>query len=265
MRFKEKVLFATGGASGIGAAVARQFSAEGGRVAVVDLDGRRARAVASTLPGSIGLAADVSDETAVREAVAETNDRLGGIDGILTAAGYADFGPIQEWSLERWNRLLAVHVTGTFLVCKHTLPSIRLRGGGSLVLVSSVAAFVAQPTNAPPGVAKALFASDNAPYGAAKAAVVGFARHLARDVAPDGIRVNVVAPGSVRTEMTIPLYSKRGGGDYDKGAKWSAASNAQNRVAEPEEIAAPACFLLSTESSFITGQVLVPDGGQVVT
>jgi NAD(P)-dependent dehydrogenase (short-subunit alcohol dehydrogenase family) len=265
MRFDGKALIVTGGGSGIGAATARQFAAEGGRVAVIDLDGARAGEVAAGLTGSIGLEADVASDDSLSAAIAEAARRLGGIDYMLTAAGHAEFAPIEEWSLERWNTMLAVHVTGTFLACRHALPHLRALGGGSIVAVASVAAFVAEPTNAPTGAPKRDFPSNNAAYGAAKSAVVGFSRHLARDLAADGIRVNVVAPGSVRTGITIPLYTARGGGDYAKGEQLSAATNPQNRIAEPEEVAAPICFLFSAEASFITGQVLIPDGGQTVT
>jgi NAD(P)-dependent dehydrogenase (short-subunit alcohol dehydrogenase family) len=264
-RFDGKALVVTGGGSGIGAATARQFAAEGGRVAVIDRDGARAREVAAGLAESIGLEADVASDDSLSTAIAQAAAHLGGIDHVLTSAGHAEFGPIEDWTLERWNAMLAVHVTGTFLACKHALPHLRARGGGSIVTVASVAAFVAEPTNAPTGAPKRDFPSNNAPYGAAKSAVVGLSRHLARDLAADGIRVNVVAPGSVRTGITIPLYTARGGGDYEKGERLSAATNPQNRIAEPEEIAAPICFLFSDEAGFVTGQVLIPDGGQTVT
>jgi len=216
-------------------------------VAVLDLDGERAQAVAAELDGSIGLAVDVADEESVRLAVATTIAELGRIDCVFNAAGHADFGPIEEWSLERWNRMLGVHAGGTFLSCKHTLPHLRAQAGGAIVNVASLAAIVAQPFNAP--------------YGAAKAAIVGFSRQLARDVAPD-VRVNVVAPGRIKTGMTVPLYTERGGGDFDRGAALSIPSIPLGRIGEPREIADPVCFLLSDEASFITGQVITPDGGE---
>jgi NAD(P)-dependent dehydrogenase (short-subunit alcohol dehydrogenase family) len=155
MRFEGKVLFTTGAGSGLAAAVSRRFASEGGRVAVLDLDGERAQAVAAELDGSIGLAVDVADEESVRSAVATTIAELGRIDCVFNAAGHADFGPIEEWSLERWNRMLGVHAGGTFLSCKHTLPHLRAQAGGAIVNVASIAAIVAQPFNAPYGAALA--------------------------------------------------------------------------------------------------------------
>jgi NAD(P)-dependent dehydrogenase (short-subunit alcohol dehydrogenase family) len=248
MRFEGKVLFTTGAGSGLAEAVSRQFSAEGGRVAVLDLDGAKADAVASGLEGSIGIQLDAADEDSVAAAVEKTIAELGRIDCVFNAAGHADFGPIEEWSLERWNRMLGVHAGGTFLSCKYTLPHLRAAGGGAIVNVASIAAITAQPFNAP--------------YGAAKAAIVGFTRQLSRDVAPDNIRVNAVAPGRIKTGMTTPLYTERGGGDFEKGAALAIPGIPMGRIGQPREIAEPVCFLLSNEASFITGQVIVPDGGE---
>ncbi len=246
-RFVGKVLLTTGGGSGLAASVARRFSSEGGRVAVLDLDGERANAVAAELKGSIGLAVDVASEDGVCDAVAAAHKQLGRIDCVFNAAGFADFGPIEEWSLERFNRMLAVHVGGTFLVCKNVLPIMRAQGGGSIVNVASIAALVAQPRNAP--------------YGAAKAAIVGFSRQLAMEAAPL-VRVNVVAPGRIRSGMTVPLWKMRGGGDIDTGVAQAAALNMLKRVGEPEDIAGPVCFLFSDDAAFMTATSLVPDGGE---
>ena len=246
-RFKDKVLLTTGGGSGLAAAVARRFSNEGGRVAVLDMNADRANAVAAELPGSIALAVDVASEDGVRDAVASVQHQLGRIDCVFNAAGHADFGPIETWTLERWNRMLGVHVGGTFLVCKNVLPLMRAQGGGSIVNVASIAAIVAQPTNSP--------------YGAAKGAIIGFSRQLALEAAPL-VRVNVVAPGRIRTGMTVPLWKQRAGGDVDAGAAQAAALNMLKRVGEPDDIAAPVCFLFSDEAGFMTGTTLVPDGGE---
>jgi 3-oxoacyl-[acyl-carrier protein] reductase len=247
-RFLDRVLLATGGGSGLAAAVSRRFAAEGGRVAVVDLDGERARAVAAELEGSIAIAADVGDEESVRDAVAQAREQLGGIDCVFNAAGHVQQGPIEEWPLERWNRIFAVHVGGTFLVCKHAAPSLKERGG-AIVNVASIAAIVAQP--------------GNAPYGAAKGAIVSFTRQLARDFAP-AVRVNAVVPGVIRTAMTAPVFAERGGGDAAAGEALAAQRNLLGRIGEAEEVAGPVCFLLSDDASFVTGALLVVDGGETV-
>lgn len=247
MRFTGKVLLTTGGGSGLARAVAQRFAREGGRVAVLDRDGDRAQAVAAELDGSIALAVDVASEDGVRDAVAAAHRQLGRIDCVFNAAGHADFGPIEEWTLERWNRMLGVHVGGTFLVCKNVLPIMRAQGGGAIVNVASIAALVAQPVNSP--------------YGAAKGAIVGFSRQLALEAAPL-VRVNVVAPGRIRSGMTEPLWKQRAGGDVVAGAAQAAALNMLKRVGEPEDIAGPVCFLFSDDAAFMTGTTVVPDGGE---
>jgi NAD(P)-dependent dehydrogenase (short-subunit alcohol dehydrogenase family) len=246
MRFDGKVLLVTGGASGLGAAVGRRFTADGGRVAVVDLDEDKARVVAEQLDGAIALGADVGDEAAAVRCVEAVARHFGSIDCLFNAAGHAEFGPVDEWSFERWQRMMTVHVGGTFLFCRQVLPVMRAGSGGAIVNVASVAALKAQ--------------SGNAPYGAAKGAIAAFSRQLARDVAPL-IRVNTVAPGRTRTGMTEPLMVARSG-SVEQGMAAFGQANLQKRVAEADEIAAPVCFLLSAEASFITGALLAVDGGE---
>ncbi len=247
MRFDGRVLFVTGGGSGIGAATAKRFAAEGGAVAVADLDATKAKSVASSLGNAVGIGVDVSDEVSVRDALEQTRREIGLVDSVLNAAGHAEFGPVEDWTLDSWTKMMAVHAGGTFLVCKHVLSQMRAKGGGSIVNVASVAALVAQQRNSV--------------YGAAKGAIAAFTRQLSLDCAPT-VRVNAVAPGRVRTGMTEPLMLNRGQGSLEEGAKSFGAANPQKRVAEPDEIAAPVCFLLSDEASFITGTVLVADGGE---
>jgi NAD(P)-dependent dehydrogenase (short-subunit alcohol dehydrogenase family) len=242
-RFAGKVLFATGAGSGLAAATARRFAAEGGRVAVVDLDADRAKALAVQLDGSIDIACDVSDEASVEHAVRETQERLGRLDCVVNTAGYAQFTPIEQLALAEWNRMLAVHLTGTFLVCRAALPRLRAAGGGAIVNVASVAALLARPSLGA--------------YAAAKGGIISFSRQLALDAAADNVRVNVIAPGSVRTPMTAPVYAEAGVED----GRPTQPHAIQPRLAEPEELAAPICFLLSDEASFFTASLGVADGG----
>ena len=236
-RFDGKVLLVTGGGSGIGAATARQFADEGGRVAVLDLTAERAEQIAKDLQGSVGIACDVSDESAVATAVATAVERLGRVDAVVNSAGYVQLAPIDELTLADWNKMLAVHLTGSFLVCKAALPALRSAGGGAIVNIASTAGLRAR--------------ANLAAYAAAKGGIVAFSRQLALDVAADGVRVNVVAPGSVRTPLTAPVFGEHG-----------RPSSILGRVAEPEEIATSVCFLLSSDSSFYTGALFTPDGGQ---
>jgi NAD(P)-dependent dehydrogenase (short-subunit alcohol dehydrogenase family) len=235
-RFAEKVLFVTGGGSGLGAATARRFAAEGGAVAVADLDRDAADAVAAELPSAVGLACDVSDEASVGEAVEAVRERFGRLDCVFNSAGFVRFTPIEELSLEEWNRMLAVHLTGTFLVCRAALPLMRESGGGAIVNMASASALLARP--------------HLGAYAAAKGGVISFSRQLALDAHEYGVRVNTVAPGSVQT----PLLS----GVYEPGAVPHAI---QPRVAAPDEIAATVCFLLSDDASFMTAALVVADGG----
>jgi NAD(P)-dependent dehydrogenase (short-subunit alcohol dehydrogenase family) len=251
VRFTGRTLFATGAGSGIAAAAARRFTAEGGRVAVVDLDLAQAGAVADELDGAIAIAADVSGEAAVLDAVHAAWEQLGRIDCVLNAAGHGDKGPLAEYSIERWNRMLGVHPGGAFLVCKCVIPIMRVQGSGSIVNVSSIAAVSSQP--------------DNAAYGAAKAAIVALSRHLALDVAAQNIRVNVIAPGRVSTGLTRPSMLSLGDGDLEQDEARFAQFVAMKRVAEPEELAGPICFLLSDDASFVTGSVLIADGGETIS
>lgn len=249
MSFAGRVLMITGGGSGLGEAVARRFAAGGGRVAILDLDERRAAAVAAELPGSLAVRCDVSDEASVQAALARVREQFGAVHGVAAAAGYADNGPIEDWSLERWNRLIGVHLTGTFLICKHSVPLLRAAGGGAIVTFSSIAARVAQGTNGP--------------YGAAKAGIAGLTVQLAGELAPE-IRVNAIAPGRIRTPMTEPIYLQRGEGDAEEGVRRTTSMIPMRKVGEAREIAATVCLLLSDEVPFLTGQTIFQDGGETI-
>ncbi|AWH93087.1 hypothetical protein A6035_13920 [Dietzia lutea] len=218
-------------------------------MAVVDLDADRAGEAAGTLDGAIGIGADVSDDDAVREAVASAAEHLGGLDGVVNAGGHAKFGRVEDWDWADWQMMMNVHVGGTFLVTKYAAQHLRRSDNASIVNVASVAAFVAQPLNAP--------------YGAAKAAITGFTRQSALDLGQDGIRVNCVAPGRIETAMMAPIILERGDGDPARGREVLSRFSILKRLGQPREIAEPVCFLLSEESSFITGHTMPIDGGEL--
>jgi NAD(P)-dependent dehydrogenase (short-subunit alcohol dehydrogenase family) len=250
MRFENKVLFVTGGASGIGRATAERVVAEGGRAALVDLDLAKAQAVAAEIGGGcIGLAANVADEAQVQAAVEATVGQLGGIDLALAAAGHAEFGPTSEWDSERFMRMLSVHVGGTFHVVKHVTPVMKARGAGSIVTIASTAAFMAN--------------NNNVPYGAAKAAISGLTRQFIFEALPQ-VRINCIAPGRTITGMTSPLMMARGG-DMEKGEEIFGAAIPMKRMGTAAELAAAICFFLSDDSSFVTGQTLIVDGGETIS
>jgi NAD(P)-dependent dehydrogenase (short-subunit alcohol dehydrogenase family) len=249
MRFENKVIFVTGGASGIGRATAERVVDEGGRAALVDLDLDRARAAAAQIGNAIGLAANVADEGQVKAAVDATVAELGGIDLALAGAGHAEFGPTAEWDSERFMRMLSVHVGGTFYTCKHVLPAMKSRGSGSIVTIASTAAVMAN--------------NNNVPYGAAKAGISGLTRQLMFEALPE-VRINCIAPGRTITGMTTPLMLARGG-DMEKGEEIFGAAIPMKRMGTADELASAICFFLSDDASFITGQTLVVDGGETIS
>jgi NAD(P)-dependent dehydrogenase (short-subunit alcohol dehydrogenase family) len=249
MRFENKILFVTGGASGIGRATAERVVAEGGRAALVDLDLAKAQAVALEIGGGcIGLEANVADEAQVKAAVEATVDQLGGIDLALAAAGHAEFGPSADWDMARFNKMTEVHVGGTFNVCKYVTPVMKSSGHGSIVTIASTAAFTAN--------------NSNVPYGAAKAAITGLTRQFSLEALPE-VRINCIAPGRTITGMTTPLMIARGG-DMAKGEEIFGQAIPMKRMGTAAELAAAICFFLSDDASFITGQTLIVDGGETI-
>jgi NAD(P)-dependent dehydrogenase (short-subunit alcohol dehydrogenase family) len=252
-RLDGRVALITGGASGIGAAAARLFAAEGAAVAVLDRDGAGAARLVESLGGgpALALAADVTDRAAVEEATNRAAATFGRLDVVYNNAGVpAGFGPVADLALADWNLSLAVNVTGTLFCTQAALGHLRAAGGGSIVNQSSVAALVGIP-----GLAA---------YSAAKGAVVALTRTLAAELAPEGIRVNAICAGTVDTPMARPLLAARGRGDPELGARLTAERYPIGRIGTPDEIARAALFLASEESSFVTGAILPADGGMTI-
>lgn len=242
--FAGKVVFVTGGASGIGAETARMLSERGARVMIADLDAAAAEAVAAGLRDAGGQAAalglDVGDASAVAAAVAATLDTFGRLDGALNNAGVATpYCALAEVPLDEWARQLTVNLSGVFYSMRAQVPALLETGGGSIVNMSSILGVVA--------------ADGRAGYAASKHGVVGLTRTAALDYADRGIRVNAIAPGYVETPLLI--------GRSDEERREIAGRHPMKRLARPDEIAEAACFLLSDRASFMTGAVLGADGG----
>jgi NAD(P)-dependent dehydrogenase (short-subunit alcohol dehydrogenase family) len=255
MRLRGKTALVTGAGSGIGQATAVLFGAEGARVAVTDLDGGRADAVAGRIRDQGGecfaRVLDVRLEADWTAAIADVVVRWGGLDVLVANAGISFARPIWEMSLEEWRRVQSVNLDGAFLGTKHAVRAMREQGrGGSIVIVSSAS-----------GVKASAGASA---YGASKAAVRQLARAVALECARDGIRVNTVVPAGVVTPMWegMPFFQELARERGEAGA-WEAlaADTPLGRFADPQEIAAGILFLASDESSYVTGTDLVIDGG----
>lgn len=229
MSFAGKRALVTGAGSGIGAAVARQLAAAGAEVIVADLE---PDAVADEL-GAHALCLDVRDEAQVAPAMGE-------LDVLVNLAGIGSTTTAPDTSLEVWDNVFAVNARGTFLCCKHAIPSMIGRGGGAIVNVASVAALVGL--------------RNRAAYCASKGAVVALTRALAVDHVGDGIRVNAVAPGTVDSPWVRRLVDETG-----ESLDALRARQPLGRLGLPDEIADAVLYLAAAE--FVTGSVLVIDGG----
>ena len=239
-----KVAVVTGGAQGIGNAIARGLAAEGSRIVVADLE--RAQEAASAFPDGVGLTVDVADEEAVERLAAETVARCGGIDILVNNAGiYASLPmrPFEQIPLSEWRRVMDVNVASMFLPCRAIVPRMRERGGGAIVNISSGTPFR--------GVPFLLH------YVTSKGAVVAFTRALARELGKDGIRVNCIAPGFTMTE-SVKAHPEI----VEALRDVSIAARTIQRDQVPEDVAGAAVYLASPAASFVTGQTIVIDGGQ---
>lgn len=245
MELKNKTIIITGASSGIGAAAAHLFAAQGANLVLgarreVELD-----AVTEQINQSRGnvvwLAGDVKDPDYAKSLVDLAVDRFDALDGAFNNAGIVgDMSAVTEMTTETWQDVISTNLTSAFFAAKAQIPALLVLGGGSIVFTSS---FVGFSNAGMPGMSA---------YAASKAGLIGLVQSLAVDHAVDGIRVNTVLPGGTKTSMA---------GDDQDTLDYVANLHPLKRMAEPEEIAEAAMFLLSDRSSFMTGSPMIVDGG----
>lgn len=245
MELRDKTIIVTGASSGIGAAAVRLFAAEGANVI---LAARREAILAEITEqirqrggSAVYLAGDVTDAGYSRSLVDLAQAEFGGLDGAFNNAGFVgDMGPVFETSEANWHAVLDANLTSAFLAAKAQIPALKSRGGGALVFTSS---FVGYSNGGLPGMAA---------YAAAKAGLIGLTQSLTIDHAAEGIRASALLPGGTKTAMA---------GDDSDAHAFIEGLHPVKRMAQPEEIAQAALFLLSDRASFVTGSPLVADGG----
>jgi 3-oxoacyl-[acyl-carrier protein] reductase len=242
-KLQGKVAVVTGGGSGIGRAIATLFAREGASVGIIDWNGEAAEAVAAELAreglSAMAVSADVGNETAITAALDRVATGLGDIDIMLNNAGIDRSGPLTEISLAEWEEMFRIHVTGTFLCCRHVLPAMQKKGWGRIINMSSQLGHKGT--------------ANRSHYCAAKAAIMGLTRALAYEAAPFGITVNCLNPGPIDTPIvaTIPK-------------DWRAAKIAElpiKRAGQPEEVAPAALLLASDEGAYFVGASMNMNGG----
>ncbi|HET9076247.1 MAG TPA: glucose 1-dehydrogenase [Acidimicrobiales bacterium] len=242
-----KVAVVTGAGAGIGRATAARFARYGAKVVVTDVKAAEGEETAGKIVADGGnaifLAHDVASEDGWKQVLAQTKDHFGGIDVLVNNAGIYFISPVTETTVEQWNRLFAINVTGVFLGAKHVIPYLVERGGGSIINLSSVAGL--------------LGAAGHACYGASKGAVRILTKDLAAELGDRNIRVNSIHPTYVKTAMADYGAAQAGKTLEELGRDMSALG----RLAEPEDVANVVVFLAADESRYLTGAEFVVDGG----
>ena len=233
----------TGGARGIGLAIAERFLAQGSRVVLLDIDGRTLRATEKRLADKrrvLAIRCDVSNAAQVKAAVRRVTRAFGRIDALVNNAGIAVFKPILETSLAEWKRVLSVNLDGAFICTQACVPLMLEGGGGSIVNIASISGLRASTLRVA--------------YGTSKAALIHLTKQQAAELGTAGIRANCIAPGPVDTAMAKLVHTPAIRKDYHDVIPL-------NRYGTTDEIAAAAVFLCSPEASYVNGQILAVDGG----
>lgn len=249
MKLKDKVSIVTGGARGIGFAIASKFAKEGAKVAIFDIDKVKAEDAVKKIKEEvkeaevITLQVDVSDVDSVRKGIEEVVKRFGKIDILVNNAAIYLGKPFHEEPLEYWEKQFKINVLGTVIPSQLVVPQMIRAGGGSIINISSKAAITGEP--------------GHAAYSALKGAILSLTLAMAIDLAPYRIRVNAICPGPTETDL---LYSATTEEDRIRMAERAPLK----RLAKPEDIAAAAMYLASDDSAYVTGQRLVVDGGMTI-
>jgi NAD(P)-dependent dehydrogenase (short-subunit alcohol dehydrogenase family) len=245
-RLDGKVAVITGAGGGMGREAAILFTQEGAKVCTADLDDLAAMKTAADCDGdAFPFPVNVADEKQVAAMMAMTAERYGGIDVLYNNAGIspADDGSILDTTVAAWQRVQDVNVRGVFLCCKHGIPYLQRRGGGSVINVASFVALVGAATS-------------QISYTASKGAVLSMSRELAVQFAREGIRVNALCPGPVETPLLLNIFGDDPAALERRRIHWPTG-----RLAKPREIVNGALFLASDESSYVNGATFLVDGG----
>lgn len=247
-RLRGKSCVITGAAFGIGRATAMVFAREGALLTLTDIQEEPLHALANELRATgvavEAVAGDVANPADAQRMIQAAVDRFGRLDVLVANAGIIPLGDVLETSADDWDRVMAVDGRGMFLTCKYAIEAMLRTGGGSIVCLSSISGMAGQKRQAA--------------YGPAKFVATGLTKHLAVEWAGQGIRVNAVAPGTIRTERVKRLPEEPGGIEYLQAIE---KMHPMGRIGEPEEVANAILFLASDDASFITGAVLPVDGG----
>jgi meso-butanediol dehydrogenase/(S,S)-butanediol dehydrogenase/diacetyl reductase len=253
-RLEGKVALVTGGARGIGFAIAQRLADEGASVAVLALHADSAAGAAAQIDGAVAVAADVCDEEAMARAVRETTDAFGRLDVMVNNAATIAIGPVVETSVDTWDHIVRVNLRGVFLGCREAARQMIGQGGGGRIINASSGA--GRQGNA-----------DIAAYAASKFGVIGLTQSLAVELAPYGITVNAYCPGHVTStpmwDAIDEMVTTRSGAAPGSAKRAAEAQPPLGRSGRPEEVAAAVAYLASDEAGFVTGESLLIDGGLV--
>ncbi|HEY3246742.1 MAG TPA: glucose 1-dehydrogenase [bacterium] len=249
MRVSNRVAIVTGAAMGIGKGIATVLAREGARVVIADVDdgegGRTAEELTHSGRDAVFVHTDVADERQVAAMVEQAVDRYGALSILVNNAAIGVYTPVHDTTLEAWERCLRVNLTGPFLCAKHALPHLRAAGGGAIVNIASVHAYQN--------------VGGTAPYAASKGGLAALTRVMAIDYARDGIRVNAVCPGWIYTPLIQRIF--RESGDFEGMKRTVEQRQLLGRLGTPEDIGYAVLYLVSDESSFVTGTSLFVDSG----